>query len=652
MRILGPVSWAVIAVGVVGSMVVPGAGNQVATSVLVATLGVVLRRPGPATGPRRRGLARTSRTLLALTVGIVLWASGSAVLNAGTSPTLTEFPSPGEWLFLAAYLAMAAFVLLDSGSRTPTNVTAWLEAVVVAGGAACLAGAILLTPAAVAFGQDGVPLLVALLYPMLDIVLAVLVVGQMVLRTRPASAAVAELIAGFLLFALADISMVLNLSTGTYLFTAFLDVMWGAGFALVVNAACRPPRVRDVPVPNRRFSSALLVAAAVVALLVLVARPDQVVGWYLTLPAVLTLLAAFGRLVLALRQAENARAAYRLSRTDDLTDLPNRRALLADIDASIGVGRPLALLLLDLDGFKDVNDTLGHSAGDGVLQVAGERIRLAVPGAATVARLGGDEFALAIDDDDPISLLEAAQDVRDALRTPLRVEELEIVLNASVGIALHASGEDGHDLLRRADVAMYQAKLTRAGALLYDASRDEFSRQRLRFVEDLRHGIAQGQMVVWYQPQVDAATQRVTGVEALVRWNHPTEGTQSPAAFLPAARRAGLMPALSEAVLNAVVADATRWDRAGRTWRVAMNLAPPELLGGTLLPKLFDAVHAAGLPRDRMVVEVTEDSFLADPVRARALLSDLRTPASRCRSTTTAPASRPCPTCGTCTPRS
>jgi EAL domain-containing protein (putative c-di-GMP-specific phosphodiesterase class I) len=180
------------------------------------------------------------------------------------------------------------------------------------------------------------------------------------------------------------------------------------------------------------------------------------------------------------------------------------------------------------------------------------------------------------------------------------------------------------DLLRRADIAMYEAKEARSGALLYDTSQDGFSAQRLRRAEELRHGIAADELVLWYQPQVDAATRKITAMEALVRWEHPTEGLLTPAAFLADARRAGLMPALSDVVMRQVVVDARRFTDAGFRFRVAMNCAPPELLGGQLLPRLFAALEDAGLPGDAVLIEVTEDSFLSDPERAREALHDLR----------------------------
>ncbi|HYN76160.1 MAG TPA: bifunctional diguanylate cyclase/phosphodiesterase, partial [Candidatus Limnocylindria bacterium] len=376
---------------------------------------------------------------------------------------------------------------------------------------------------------------------------------------------------------------------------------------------------------ERRQRAGVLMGAASIALIALAVRPTGVTAWYITVPAVVTLVAAGYRLVLALRDAQGAADALRLSRTDELTGLPNRRAVLQDLDTAMRDGRPLALMLLDLDGFKDINDSLGHAAGDAVLGVAADRMGRFVGPGVSVARLGGDEFAVMVRDADPLALLEMAQRLRDDLLEPVRVEGLELAIRASIGITVKGEGDArATDLLRRSDVAMFEAKVSRAGTLLYDASRDGFSRQRLRLAEDLRRGIAEDQLVVWYQPQVDAVTHEVSGVEALVRWQHPTEGLLLPLHFLPDARRSGLMLALSEAVAHQVVGDARRWLDSGFSFRVSMNCAPPELLGGSLLPRLFDALENARLPAESLLVEVTEDSFLSDPERAREQLLDIR----------------------------
>jgi diguanylate cyclase len=180
------------------------------------------------------------------------------------------------------------------------------------------------------------------------------------------------------------------------------------------------------------------------------------------------------------------------------------------------------------------------------------------------------------------------------------------------------------ELLRRADVAMYQAKSTRAGAVLYDAHSDDFSRQRLQLSEELRKAIPDGQLVLHYQPQIDAATQQVCGLEALVRWQHPQRGLLAPAQFLPVAEHAGLMPALSDAIIKRATADVASWRSAELGVRVALNCPPPELLSGVFLQRTLKAIQEHGLQSSDFLIEVTEDSFLLDPERARGIVEDVR----------------------------
>ena len=561
--------------------------------------------------------------LLALAAGVLLWAAGSAVLNSAGAPGVTAFPAPGEWLFLAAYGGIAAYILLDRADVGRTSLGGWLEAAVVCGGATSLAGLLILSPLSANFGRQGVPLLLALLYPILDLTLGMLVIGQLVLGAREVSTAAASIAAGLVLLAVADTSIVVNLEAGTYSYGLVLIMTWAAAFLLVVGGACRARAGRG-RVRRSAMTGWLAVAAGFVAVLVLAFDPEGPARSLVVAPAVVTLLAAGARLIVALREARGAAEAYRLSLTDDLTGMPNRRAVMARL-AEVLAGRgPVALILLDLDGFKEINNSLGHAAGDSMLQIIAARLAHGVPVGVMTARLGGDEFALLLSEDDDEVLLELAHRVRAVVAKPARIDGIELAVDSSAGVAVRDGDTGSGDLLRRADVAMYQAKRGRTGALLYDARRDEFSRERLRIAEDLRKGIAAGQLRAWYQPQVDARTGAVRSVEALIRWQHPVDGLIEPVRFLPAARRAGLMPALTEVMMSCVVADAARWLQQGLPVSVAMNIAPPELLGGTVLNSLLARVQGAGLPPDHITVEVTEDSFLTEPGRAREIILQLR----------------------------
>jgi diguanylate cyclase (GGDEF)-like protein len=625
---LGLFAWVVIAVGLLAATVVPaGGGRHVAEAVLVPAVGaigvVLVARLVTAsiTWPERRTAS------LVLAASLVLYAVGSSTLASSSEPDLLTFPAPGEGFFLAAYAGMAAFLFLDSDARGRVRLTAALEAAITCGGAACLAGAVLLSPAAGELPGAGGQLLLALLYPLLDVLLTVVVLGEIALRRRVPSWRTASLVAGFSLLAYADSSLLRKLASadGAYNFSAGLTVAWGVALTLIVHGACGPRRESGPP-PESRHDAVLPLLAAFAALVVLTLRPTgaEVSSLYLTIPAVLTLAAAGARLGLALREARGAAEAYRLSLTDDLTGLPNRRAVLRRVQSAIDDDEPLALLLLDLDGFKDVNDTLGHAAGDDVLRIVSKRLRQVLPGGVLVARLGGDEFAVAIPDDSEANAMRTARLVGDIVARPTAVLGHTFIMGASVGVTLRCGEASGSDMLRRADIAMYQAKAERAGALMYDPSRDEFTTQRLRTAELLRRGIPERQLRCWYQPQVDADTHEVTGLEALVRWAHPDQGLLPPKQFLQIARSSGLMPTLTEAVAEIVLRDACWWAARGVRPRVSLNIAPPELLNTPLLDLLLKRVDEAGLPANSLVIEVTEDSFIADPERARSALERIR----------------------------
>ena len=666
--LLGGLAWLCPAIGLVVVLRSPGGGSNGVTATVMASSqgGLFLCLVAQlVVGATLRGARKGA--LLSLAAGLVLWAAGSVVLTAAGQPNAQEFPAPGEWFFLAAYTGFAAYLILEGGAAERPSLTTWLDAAITCGGAACVAGFAVVSPVAAGFGRQGLPLLVAVSYPLLDASLALVVLGQLALRSRRPDLQTGVTLAGLILLATADTSLVTTLSSGTYSYGLVLDLLWALAFLLLVGGACRsawPARLQGsrttrpspaesrsrqpavapaLVVPSfaptsgpttvpateaggrRDVGAAVVVLAGAVALVSLVFQPTSAVRPYVVVPAVVTLVAVGLRLVSALRQARGAAEAYRLSRTDDLTGLPNRRALDAWIARGLQRDEPLGLLLLDLDGFKEINDTLGHSAGDAMLRVVATRLPAALGPGSSVARLGGDEFAVLVGDDDPVRLLEFAQRLRTAVRKPARIDGMELTIEVSVGAAVRSRDVlAGEDLLRKADVAMYQAKLGHAGALLYDPARDEFSRARLQVAEELRNGIDRAELEVWYQPQVDAGSGSTRSVEALVRWRHPTQGLLQPGVFLPAARRSGLMPALTDAVLACVVADAIRWRAAGLHLQVSVNVAPAELLAPMMIERFLDLIEGSGLPSCGVVIEVTEDSFLAEPERARTVIQTLR----------------------------
>ncbi|MGZ4521780.1 MAG: putative bifunctional diguanylate cyclase/phosphodiesterase, partial [Mycobacteriaceae bacterium] len=623
-RGVGRVSWAVLIGGLAANQIAETGSYRTGQTILLTTLTaffplLVVRL---ALAARIHPLRRVP--LLTLAATVTVWSLGSMVVNAASLKEQQHFPAPGEWLFLSSYLGMVGFLVLDVDRRQARPARSWLDVAVICGAMSCLASLLLVTPVRLASGAEGLPLLLAVMYPLTDIALVMVVLGQALLRSRSDTRKSWMMGAAFVLLACADSGFALQVSTPTYDFGNTSNALWGGGWALLVAAACRPERrlMRAMP---KEAGTRLLVSAGIIALVVLTVRPDDTLALYTVPPAVLTLVAVGVRMVLALRDANRAAEAFALSQTDDLTKLPNRRAVRSRLSQCLTEREPMALMLLDLDGFKEINDALGHHAGDVVLTFVAVRMQEAVGNGVMVARLGGDEFAILLESDDEIELVETAHRVLAELAEPVVVDNIEISPSGSIGITVVTDADtDGGEILRRADVAMYQAKSSRAGAALYDAHLDEYSRSRLELAEDLRKGIADQQIEVWYQPQVDASTMRLHGFEALVRWRHPTQGLLSPIAFLPAARRVGLMGPLSDIIAWHAIRDLERWLSAGIDLRVAINCAPPELMSQTFLTRLFASLEERQVAADRLVLEVTEDSFLTDPQRARDILLEVR----------------------------
>jgi diguanylate cyclase (GGDEF)-like protein len=312
--------------------------------------------------------------------------------------------------------------------------------------------------------------------------------------------------------------------------------------------------------------------------------------------------------------------------TDALTGLANRRALHRRLETALAEpDARAALLLLDVDAFKDVNDTLGHDAGDRVLrQVAGRLEHVAIE-ADLLARVGGDEFAVLLTGEGADEAAAVGRRLRTLLEAPLEVEGLAIRLGTNIGIALaprHAGDATG--LARRADVAMHLAKTQRTGIEVYAPERDRHSPARLALTAQLHGAIDAGQLEVHFQPQADTRTGAVTGAEALVRWRHPDHGLMPPAAFLPLAERAGLMGPLALLVLERSIAACASWRAAGHDLTVAVNLSVTNLMDPDLPAEVAALLRERGLDARHLELEITEDVVMADAVGPIGVLHELK----------------------------
>jgi diguanylate cyclase (GGDEF)-like protein len=346
----------------------------------------------------------------------------------------------------------------------------------------------------------------------------------------------------------------------------------------------------------------------------------------LILAAVMALCAHVETRLLRVAIEEGERSEYRALH-DDLTGLPNRalfyRRVRAAITAAEAARGEIAVLIIDLDQFKEVNDTLGHHSGDVLLQDLARRLRHVLRTTDTVARLGGDEFAVLLTDlATSAAASSVAQQLLSTLQAPLELRGLGINLKASIGLALYPlDGRDVDALMQRADIAMYRAKSEQRGYRHYARNEDPYSADRLAMIEDLRRAIEDDQLVLHYQPKVELATGRFVGVEALVRWPDPVRGFIPPAEFISLAEHTGLIRGLTRVVLRRALREIR--DAPFRNASVAVNISVHDLLDPQFPSEIREQLNAAGIPEDRLVLEVTEGAIMSDPGHARLVLSEL-----------------------------
>jgi diguanylate cyclase len=315
---------------------------------------------------------------------------------------------------------------------------------------------------------------------------------------------------------------------------------------------------------------------------------------------------------------------------DPLTGLPNRELFADRVSQAIRTAdrelRPAALLLLDLDRFKEVNDTLGHHHGDQLLVQLGQRLGGMLREVDTVARLGGDEFAVLLPGATTEGASGVAEKLRVALQQPINIDGVMLDLDASIGIAVYPEhGNDAAELLQHADVAMYVAKQAHIGFLVYDPAVDQHSPKRLALLGGLRRALERDELVLHYQPKADLATGQIRSVEGLVRWQHPEHGLLGPGEFIPLAERTGLIHPLTRWVLAAALDQAARWQRAGLHLSVAVNISTRCLLDPTFPDQVASQLTAWQLPSKLLVLEITESAVMADPARALEVLGRLHT---------------------------
>lgn len=326
-----------------------------------------------------------------------------------------------------------------------------------------------------------------------------------------------------------------------------------------------------------------------------------------------------------------------LALTDPLTSLPNRTLFHDRMAQMVGLCQrseiKFAVLMMDLDRFKEVNDTLGHHVGDALLQQVAARLEnvlrrsdtVARHGSETIARLGGDEFAAILPtvgtERDAVTV---AQRIQHAMENSFTVEGNAMALEISIGIVLFpVHGSESSTLMQRADIAMYQAKHNRQGFAIYDSKQDHHSLSQLTMVSDLRKAMEKGQLLLHYQPKIDMRTGMLCGAEALVRWQHPERGFMPPDSFIPVAEQSGFIAPLTAWVLNEAVKECARWQRLGIKIPIAVNLSVRNLHDPKITETILSTLDKHGLDHKALIVELTETAVMTDAERAYNVLTAL-----------------------------
>ncbi|HEY3548243.1 MAG TPA: EAL domain-containing protein [Propionicimonas sp.] len=542
------------------------------------------------------------------------------------------FPSVADIGYMLVYpLLLSALALTVRRHARGLAPWVWLDCAVGSLGAAAVLAVVMQPVLGSGDGLSPLATVAAIGPPVFDLVLVAFIAGVASLRDVGMGIRWILLASGLLVFAATDVSYGLLVTSDTYVLGTPLDAGWAIGLALMatwvdVASRTRPSAISSPRRATRAAAMAVSSVATVAGVAVLVVSSQMTVSPLALGLAAGALLAAAARTQLTNRLLERM-AHQRLvaAATDELTGLPNRRAFYAEGHSRlVDPKNRQALLMLDLDRFKDVNDSYGHRAGDQLLAQVGARLRDSLRGDDALARLGGDEFAILLGDSGRDEALHAAARLARALAEPVSVEGAELGIGVSIGIALFPDdGTDLSQLLHKSDLAMYKAKTTRQGCHVYGPADGVDATTSLKTVPELRTAIETDQLVLHYQPKADLETGEVHGVEALVRWEHPTRGLLYPGAFLSLVEEAGLMSQLTQVVLAKALDQVAEWREGGQTLTVAVNISASSLCDDDLPDQVALMLAVRGLPAESLQLEITEEFVMGDRDLAGVILTRL-----------------------------
>jgi len=601
----------------------PGRDVVLYLGLMIGSSGVMIARGVTST--------RDRSVWLALGAAMLLSSGGDlaySLVVAGSEPE--PFPSIADPLYLAYYpLAIVSIVFFVRRRARDVPAVVWLDGAVFALAFGGLVGAVFLAPLAGTFSGSVMAVVVGAAYPIGDtLVLLFVGLGVTLVGIRRAHALL-WIGAAIIVSAVADLVYWNLVATDAYREGTWLDALWPLSTLLLAMGAWVPGIFRSKPASGSKGLLIVPGASLLAATATLAFGAVRDIPVLTVVMAVVALLGVLNRLNATVRNTLLMMDARRDATTDDLTGLPNRRGFTTEASEMLidgGSSQGASLLLADLDRFKEVNDSLGHHAGDQVLRAVTARLLTEVgPSGGVLGRLGGDEFAVLLPETRAESGRELAARLSAALARPFEVEGTSVSMTVSIGIA--TAPHDGTELsalLRRADIAMYRAKMEHLTLAVFDPDLDLAGEDRLQRVAELRSAIDDGELVLHYQPKIVLRTGDIEGVEALVRWDRPGIALVYPDDFLPLARRAGLMSAVTESVLHQAAAQSVRWRAEGIFLPIAVNLPASALIDETLPEHVAALLHAHALPGAALQVEITEEALLRDPVRAQTVLEDLR----------------------------
>ncbi|NUR09317.1 MAG: EAL domain-containing protein [Nocardioidaceae bacterium] len=580
------------------------------------------------------------RWALVLAVGLCLYLFGNVLYFGLHASSSVQFPSPADVGYLGTYpfLLVALLVALREQLRGLRLNVALDGLTGLVAGAALTSWVI--APLIARVWGDSLTAAATLAYPVCSVVVVSATLGAVGIVGRQRGPGFLAWAAGLVVFGAGDIVYAYQLAYGSYAYGTLLDGSWAVGVAMMAYGACRlADRPRANALPGTR-SLLVVTVASVTSVLVLAAAPT----WHENyVPSVLALLALAGcglRFLLAFVQLREMAAIRAQALTDELTGCANRRALYAELDRMFegagrdapgsgqwAVGNGFALALVDLDHFKEVNDSFGHAAGDDLLRAVVSRFSRALEELKTphlLARLGGDEFAVVLHDaGSRNAALACASALQESLTEPVQLHDVVLHAQASIGVAtapLHA--QNRADMLFAADAAMYASKTSGEPVSFHSPEAVGDRRRRLEVAEDLFTALDRRELSVEYQPVVTGEGELVAA-EALVRWDHPRRGRLSPAEFLPSAERYRLTPAIAERVLDVSLGDLARWRAAGKDLTVAVNVSASDLRDEGLVKIVASALLRHEVPPEALTIEITETAMMRDPEQAMVVMRAL-----------------------------